>query len=222
MSDDSHHEIELKRLLIGEDAADRLVSALGPVASDLEQVNHVFDTPDLRLHQSRYSFRLREEGGTFILTAKGPSRELSSNISTRTEAETEVEKPDADLMLSGRRDLIAALRERVTGEAFAGLWQGLDQARAGQPLREIGSFNNRRRTVKVVVPPDVELHVEVDQTRFPNGNVDDEVEIELPSPELAAAVEAWLADVTAAAGIDTKPSSPKLARFYAAREKVTP
>lgn len=217
MSDTAHQEIELKRLLIGVGAADKLVSVLGHVASDLEQINHVFDTPDLRLRQSRYSLRLREQGGAFILTAKGPSRELSSNVNTRTEAEAAVDKPVADLVLAGHRDPISALRERATDAAFIDLWQGLERARAGEPLREVGSFENRRRTVTVVVSPDIELHVEIDQTRFPNGDVDEEVEIELPSPELVATVESWLASVTAAAGIDTKPSSPKLARFYAAR-----
>jgi len=71
-------EIELKRRLVGPDAAERLLGALDTVVSDVEQVNHVFDTSDRRLKKARYAFRVREEDGRFILTAKGPSRGMTT------------------------------------------------------------------------------------------------------------------------------------------------
>jgi len=89
MPSDSSQEIELKRRLVGPGAAERLLAVLGPVASDVEQVNHVFDTPERRLRKGRHSFRLREEAGRFILTAKGPSQGVSKSVSTRTEAEAD-------------------------------------------------------------------------------------------------------------------------------------
>jgi len=211
-----HQEIELKRLLVGAGAADRLVLALGPVASDVEQTNHVFDTPDGRLRKQRFSVRLRNEDGHFSVTAKAPSRGVRGSVSARTEAEARVDTRVAEQILAGAVDPVAALRGRATDAAFAELWQGLGAARAGQPLHEVGRFQNRRRTIAVVVPPNLALRAEVDQTRLPDGRVDEEVEIEIPDAALAEAVEAWLEERALAAGVETRASSSKLGRFYAA------
>jgi uncharacterized protein YjbK len=211
-----HQEIELKRLLGGDGAADRLVRALGAVASDLQQINHVFDTRDFSLHQSRFALRLRSEDGKNTLTAKGPGVGVSASVTSRTEAEVEIEAEVALEIRSGQLDPVAVLRDRARDGAYAELWSGIERARRGQPLREIGHFANRRRTVRVALPSGIGLHVEVDQTRFPDGRVDEEVEAELPSAELAIAVEAWLDDLATKAGVETKPSSAKLARFYTA------
>lgn len=214
----STHEIELKRRLVGHDAADRLVQVLGPVASDVEQVNHVFDTPDRSLHRTRHTLRLREEAGRFILTAKGPSRGVSGSVIARTEAESEIEPELARRLLSGQGNPLSELRQRATDAAFDGLWEGFEHARAGQPLRELGQFHNRRRTVHAAISPELRVCVEVDRTRFPDGRVDDEVEIELSRPELAGEVEAWLEARAEAAGIETEASTAKFGRFYAALE----
>jgi uncharacterized protein YjbK len=219
MPSHSHQEIELKRLLVGDGAADRLVKALGPVAADLTQTNHFFDTSDGRLRRKRHSVRLRDEDGRFFLTAKAPSRGVGGSVSARTEAEAEVEVETAQQILAGTLDPAATLRQRVTDPAFAELWEGLDAAREGRPLQHVGQFQNRRRVVAVVVPPELALRVEVDQTRFPNGRVDEEAEIEIPDAGLAQAVETWLEQQAARAGIETKPSSSKLGRFYAALEE---
>lgn len=226
MSAHSSNEIELKRRLAGPDAAERLLAVLGPVASDVEQVNHVFDTPERGLHRARHTLRLREEvrlreeAVRFILTAKGPSRGVSVSVSVRSEAESEIEPDVARRLLAGEGDPLAELRQRATDAAFDGLWEGIEQARSGQPLRELGQFRNRRRTVRVVVSPALRFSVEVDRTHFPNGRIDDEVEIELGRPELAAEVEAWLAERASAAGIETQPSTSKFGRFYAALEEA--
>lgn len=216
-----HQEIELKRLLVGEGAADRLVAALGPVAADVTQTNHFFDTPDGRLRQKRFSVRLRDEDGRFILTAKAPSRGVGGSVTARTEAEAEVETATAQQILAGTLDPATTLRQRATNPAFAELWDGLEAARTGQPLQRVGQFQNRRRVVAVVLPPALALRVEVDQTHFPNGRVDEEAEIEIPDAELAATVETWLEQRAMAAGIQTQPSSSKLGRFYAALEAIT-
>ena len=57
----SHEEIELKRLLSGDAAADKLIAFLGQIAAQKKQINHVFDTDDRRLNQQRYAVRLRFE-----------------------------------------------------------------------------------------------------------------------------------------------------------------
>ena len=214
----THQEIELKRLLVGDGAADRLVAALGPVAADVTQTNHFFDTSDGRLRQKRFSVRLRDEDGRFILTAKAPSRGVAGSVTSRTEAEAEVEASMAQQILAGTLDPATTLRQRATDPAFAELWQGLEAARAEQPLQHVGQFQNRRRVVAVVVPPALALRVEVDQTYFPDGRVDEEAEIEIPDAELAGTVEAWLEQRAIEAGIQTRGSSSKLGRFYAALE----
>ena len=211
------HEIELKRLLLGPAAADTLIAALGPVAEHQHQVNHVFDTEDYRLRQHRHSVRLRFENGAPILTAKGPSQSLGAHTSSRTEAEARIDATSASDILAGARDPIAVLRERATDPAFDELWSGLARARGELSLRHIGSFENLRRTVPVVIEPGLQLVVEVDRTLLP-GRVDHEVEIEIPDERRVADVEAWLEQRAAAAGVELAPASTKLARFYAAFE----
>src|SRR5688572_15151150 len=138
MPSHSHQEIELKRLLVGDGAADRLVAALGPVAADLTQTNHFFDTPDARLRKNRFSVRLRDEDGRFVLTAKAPSRGVGGSVSARTEAEAEVDGATAQQILAGTLDPAATLRQRAAAPAFAELWDGLAAARADQPLHHVG------------------------------------------------------------------------------------
>jgi len=215
--ENAKQEVEVKRLLLSQGAADLLVSALGPVTADKQQVNHVLDTEGGSLRKLRYSLRLRFEDGAPILTAKGPGKRLGADTSTRDEAEARIEHELASAVLSGLRDPVELLREQVGDESFGPLWQGLAEARGGLPLREVGSFENRRRVVPVHLPSGLELNVEVDRTRFPDGHVDEEVEIELPNGEFVSEVESWLAQRALDAGIVTGPSSPKLAPFYAHR-----
>jgi uncharacterized protein YjbK len=216
MAPHGHQEIELKRLLVGEGAADKLAAALGPVAAHKAQINHLFDTADRRLRQHRYSMRLRFENGTPILTSKGPSRQVGADTRARTEAEATIDARLAQSILEGKTDPVAVLRELATDAAFAELYRGLDDARAGRPLQSLGHFENQRRTIPVVLPDGLALDVEVDRTRFPDGRIDEEVEIEVPSDDVVAAVEAWLSQRAAAAGVMTRPSTPKIARFFAA------
>jgi hypothetical protein len=214
----SHREVELKRLLVGEGAAERLIQSLGLVVADKRQVNHLFDTGDGRLRQRHYSVRLRIEDESAILTAKGPAERLSNDVSVRDEAEANIDSALGAEILAGRRDPVAALRERVKNPAFAALWQGLSEASAGQEVGLIGAFENRRRVVRACLPSGLELNVEVDRTRFPDGHADDEVEIELPDIGLVPEVEAWLAGQARAAAVVTAPATAKLARFYAHRK----
>lgn len=212
-------EVELKRLLVGDSAAEKLIGLLGAVAADKRQLNHVFDTADGRLRRQRYSVRLRFEDGCPILTAKGPGRRVSGDTAVRDEAEATIDERLARDILAGARDPVQVLRQRVPAGAFEPLWRGLAEARGGLPLETMGAFENRRRVVPVRLPSGVALEVEIDRTRFPDGHEDDEVEIELPSHELAAEVEDWLAARASEAGVATAPATPKVARFYARRSE---
>ncbi len=210
-------EIELKRLLVGEGAAERLLAALGGSAAvTKKQTNHFFDTADGSLNQAHYILRLRFEDGEPILTAKGPGSAVANSTSHKLEAEAAIEPETAQAILAERLDAQTALQAKITDATFDELWRGLLQARAGRALVVVGSFENERRVVPVVLPSGLALDVEVDRSRFPHGASDQEVEIELPSEEVAAEVEAWLEGVARDAGVGTAPSSPKIARFLAA------
>jgi uncharacterized protein YjbK len=219
---DRHHEVELKRRLVGPGAADKLIAALGaPVREDKRQRNHIFDTDDGRLHRSRFALRLRVEEGAVFLTAKGPGRSVGASTGSKLEAETRIESALAEAILAGERDVLAELRDRVRDPAYESLWRGMDAALAGTAVRSRGSFENRRRTIPVDLPGGLQVDVEVDQTRFSRERADEEVEIELPDEQAVAVAEAWLERLTRDAGIATAPSSPKIARFYEARAETT-
>ncbi len=216
MISDGRREVELKRLLVGPKAGDRLIAALGAgVREEKTQRNHFFDRSDRRLGRARYSVRLRFEDHRAILGAKGPSRPVGVSTASRDEAESDLESFEAEALVQGGIDPITTLRQRVLDPAFAGLWRGLEAAREGRALRNWGAFENVRRLVPVALPRGQPLLVEVDRTLFPGGRIDEEVEIELPREELSGEAEAWLEARARAAGIETRVSTPKVARFFA-------
>ena len=64
--------------------------------------------------------------------------------------------------------------------------------------------------------------MQFDRTTFPNHRVDHEVEIELRREDAAQDVEAWLEATALAAGVEMKDSTPKIARFFASKERGSP
>ncbi len=205
----------LKLLLVGDGAADKLIAALGgDVCADKRQVNHIFDTDARSLDRSRHALRLRLEGPDAWLTAKGPTSRVGVDTGSKAEAEAAVEPEVVDALLAGRLDPLSVLRTRVTDPGYAELWKGLEVARRGGALRLWGHFANRRRTVRTSAAG-LELDIEVDRTVFTNGRVDEEVEIEVPREGLVPKVEEWLDATLRAAGIESKKSTPKIARFFA-------
>ena len=216
----AHHEIELKRMLVGKDAADRLVAALGGrPAHDLGQTNHVLDTANHALRKARAFLRLRRENGSAYLTAKGPTRSVGRSTGSKVEAEAEIDPRLAGRILAGQVDALGALRRRLRGHAYEELLDAIDRARGTRDLRASGHYENRRRAMPVRLPSGRRVVVEVDRTRFPGGRVDDEVEIEVPNERAVPEVERWLDGVLRKAGIRTKKSTPKIARFYASRAR---
>jgi uncharacterized protein YjbK len=215
-SPESSTELELKRLLLGEQAAAQLLALLGAPLTTKHQVNHIFDTPERHLSQARHSLRLRFEDGQAVLTAKGPSRKVGAAASSRTEAEANIEAQIAADILAGRRDPLAELKEREQDPDYTELWRGIELALAGRPLQQMGQFENQRRCIPVTLPSGLRLQVELDRSVFPGGRVEEEVEIEIPEERRVAEVETWFEGLARAAGIETASSAPKLARFYAA------
>lgn len=209
-------EIELKRLLVGKNAANRLIQALGrgPEA-EKRQVNHIFDTDGLRLSKSKYAARLRLEDGQAFLTVKGPNHSVGASTDSKVEAEVALDSKLASRIINGDLDPITVLREHLPDQAYAQLWRGVDEVRGGRPLKRLGQFENVRRTVPIVLPSGTTLRIEFDHTDFPNGRSDDEVEIELPNDAVANEVEAWLDATAQAAGVRTAAATPKTVRFLA-------
>ncbi|HEX8159577.1 MAG TPA: CYTH domain-containing protein [Solirubrobacteraceae bacterium] len=213
-----HDEVEIKRLLADDDAAERFIAALGaPIRAEKRQVNAIFDTEDGRLAGASYLLRLRTEGESAFLTAKGPGRTVSTTTAARMEAEAEIARPDlVDDLFSGAVEPLCLLRTSVPDDAYAELWRGFDEARACRVLRCAGRFANLRRVIDVTLPSGLALTVEVDRTDFPNDRTDNEIEIEVPDESVVDEVERWLDGLTRKARIETAPSSPKLARFHEA------
>jgi uncharacterized protein YjbK len=216
-----NNEVEIKRLLADDDAAERFVAALGaPVRAEKRQVNAIFDTQDGRLAGASYMLRLRTEDASAFLTAKGPARTVSATTASRMEAETAIAPDLVDDLLAGEVEPLCLLRAHVTDETYAELWRGLDEARACRVLRCAGRFENLRRVVDVTLPSGLALTVEVDRTEFPNDRTDNEIEIEVADETVVDEVEQWLEGLTREAGIETAPSSPKLTRFFEARDRT--
>ena len=215
------HEIEVKRLLLGARARDKFLKALGkPVRKENTQINYIFDTDDRSLDKARYALRLRVEDSKGFLTAKGPSRKVGSSTASKLEAESPVDPGLVEAIRSGRQDPLATLKRRVTDPAFRDLWRGIEEIRAGRPMKLWGHFENLRRTIPVVLPSGLRLQVQTDQTRFPDGSVQSEVEVELPADDRAQEVESWVENVARAAGIETQAGPPKIVRFFAALGRV--
>jgi uncharacterized protein YjbK len=209
-------EIEVKRLLVGENSLDKLITTLGvEVSSSRRQINYIFDTEDRRLDRARYALRLRTENSNAFLAAKGPSRHLSGSTNTKAEAEVSLEASEVDAVLQGLTDPLSLLHARATDPAFAALWSGLDEARGRRPLKCWGRFETLRRTVPVTLPEGWAIQVEFDTTTFPDNRIDHEVEVELPTESAAGRVEEWLEAAALAAGVETKDSTPKIVRFFA-------
>jgi uncharacterized protein YjbK len=214
-----HQEIELKRLLRGPNAIEVLLAALGgAVREEKRQTNHIFDTSGRQLFDAGYTVRLREETGPlFLVTVKGPSRALGSHTGSKPEAEAAVDARVARDILSGAADPVGALRSALGNTEHQKLFAGLDAVRSGKPLVLVGRFDNVRKVIPVTLPGGLGLDVEVDETQFPDGHTDHEVEIEIPSDEQVGEVEAWLSSTLQRAGVEHTTSSPKLVRFYSHR-----
>jgi uncharacterized protein YjbK len=165
-------EIEWK-LVLDAAAAARLTAALalrlGP-GTAREQENRFIDTPDRRLRRARMNLRLRRErcpSGTIVLvTGKRPpaAARTAPGLFHHDEIESVVNDPPWDALLADLR--------RVPLHPD---WQA---ALGDAPRVDLGGFSNQRLTWDA----DGE-HICLDETHFPDGRVDHEVEIETNDPE---------------------------------------
>jgi uncharacterized protein YjbK len=93
------------------DAAD------GQPGSALRQINHFFDTEDLALNNAKYTLRLREEAGNYVLGAKGPERKSEDGTLTeKPEEERRIEESDAREMLKGSKSPLGVLEAILSAD----------------------------------------------------------------------------------------------------------
>lgn len=218
----SGKEVELKLAVEGETAFAALARAAGsPARAATKQVNHFFDTADGRLHAKRHTIRLREEEGSFTLTAKGPEKQGQKGpLTTRSEEEIALDVDQANAILEGTRSPLDTLEQRV-GSRGAELVAAIRNILGGSNVAEVGSFQNERSRLPVrlsIGTDTVEVEFEMDRTTFAGHRVDYEVEVELRGVDVemaTAAVKAFFAK----AQVEWREAPSKAKRFFDTLER---
>jgi uncharacterized protein YjbK len=212
-------EVELKLALSSRDellAFRNLVG--GKAAPPVVQENHFFDSADRVLDRAKHACRLRREGEKLIVTVKGPGKRSQAGLLIeRAEEEIEVSAAQAALMLKGQESPLAAFAVR-TGRRPAVL-ADMDRLLEGRSLTILGCFSNLRTRIEALVAIHGQpraLVFELDQTTFPGGKVDYEIEVEVPRGVDAGALRQVIEDLCRRAGITPRRAPGKLERFMKA------
>ncbi len=211
-------EVELKFQLPDGRAARALAAAAGEELSSAVQVNHVFDTPGRDLRGRGLTLRLREEDGRWTVTLKGPSRRVGA-ARDREELEAAIDAAGAAAILDGEASPLDALEPAPGPGGLLATARSL----AGDRVRSLGSFRNRRTRVRASVPGHGVAVLEIDRTELPGGRIDHEVELELAQAPGSAdpradRAEAWLRRLLEDIGVEPATSSGKTGRFLEALE----
>jgi uncharacterized protein YjbK len=162
-------EIELKYVLEGEGAYQRLCEFLAPPVAEFDQVNHYFHTADLAVPGPGGMIRVRVERGKTLFAVKLGGR-LSGGVLSASEFEIELPKGD-EFYRSSPQALWEAgnpgmeLLERECGAKVPLLW-------AGRLINHRAVFRWEHG-----------CRLEADASLFPDGYKDYEVELETASPE---------------------------------------
>lgn len=225
-------EREIKLLLPDAAAYERVAGALGPVSERL-QINHFFDVPGDALRRERIGVRLRSEAGERWLTLKGASSPgAASALVERVELEVPIEAGAFEAALASGLDLSGwrARLERAAGSeatptppAVAALLERVSALCAGRRLARQAGFENRRKQASIALRDEagpLPLLLQLDETRFPDGRTDHEIEVELdehgPEPaRVQRALTLWLASLGVTG---TRTASSKFARRMQPRE----
>jgi len=200
-------EIELKLGLRDPASLGALLRVLPAPVAVREQRNHYLVDPEGNLARAELMLRAREEWDAsrdpatlerVVITAK---RRTSVTAGVFTAEEREDELP-----IPAWRDFLATGRGLAGREGDALAWAR--EVAGFEELRVLGVMTNLRRLVELEG-----FVLEVDETRFPDGTVDVEVEVETATPAMARAV---VEDAAARAGVALfEQPLGKYARFLA-------
>ena len=162
-------EVELKYGLAGRSDYEKLCRKMDPPLEDNEQVNHYFQSPDGRIPGDKGVVRIRLEKGEVLFTVKlGGS--LTEGVASSREYEEPWKGPVEDPPL---------LSESIWESGYAGMDALAQTFGPGFSLVWAGKMINRRK----IYPVAANLLLEVDASRYPDGYVDYEVELETMNPD---------------------------------------
>lgn len=161
-------EIEIKLRLEGRAQYDKLCREMGTPADGWEQINHYFRSEDGRIPGEEGVIRIRLERGKAVFTVKLGS--LKEGLASAQEYEEDWQGP---------LEQMPPPSTAMWDAGHAGL-QALEQ-RSGRrfPLVWVGTMINQRRLYRTAEG----LCMEVDASRYPDGEEDYEVEVETDHPE---------------------------------------
>jgi uncharacterized protein YjbK len=161
-------EQELKFALANRGVFDQLLSALGPPQQSLQQANHYFST-QAEWPDPLWTLRLRQENDQFEVTLKSGRRQLGNFFEAR-EINHPVSPTEAQQFLSLQWP-----------EPFW-QWPPLQVLRGEfgvQAVVLVGSLRNHRHCC----PQPSGWMAELDETFFPDGSIDYELEVETNQPQ---------------------------------------
>ena len=197
-------EREWKIQVGGPKAMKRLLEHLGEPAREHAQRNVYFDTPGADLRSRKRMLRVRIAGGAIVITFKSQSRIVDGFMSSR-EVEEGLDPGPWSAIERGERDL-AELNHAPVVAAL----EGVESPR----LEPHGELRNLRR----FYPRSGGYTLELDETRYPDGTIDGEIEAEV-APELAEAVRQDLEALLGAVGLPMTPQNEsKYARLLARKK----
>jgi uncharacterized protein YjbK len=161
-------EIEIKLRLEDRAQYERLCRALGRPQDAWEQVNHYYCSEDGKIPGEEGVIRIREEKGGAVLTVKLGS--LKDGLASAREYEA---------VWCGRLEEAPPSSSAIWETGHAGL-KALEQTYGKPfPLVWLGKMINQRRLYLSPEGPSLE----VDASRYPDGEEDYEVEVETEHPE---------------------------------------
>lgn len=184
-------EIEIKLDLQNKENFSRLIDYFGIIAEPSRQENHFLDTADRDLSSYGWAMRLRIENKTATLTLKGLTSSEDGGLATRPEIESQLQLSDANEYLkSGIR----------TSQIPAKFREHLNFLKKSDVLQGMLTFTNYRHRVGWSVE-NIEAEIELDETHFPDGSKDYELEVELKSKQQYQAIMNGLAELLEKNGI---------------------
>lgn len=190
-------EVERKLLLPDRHAWSALAQHLRG-AQSLHQHNRFLDDAARTWQTTGLALRVREVDDCTWLTVKGPGVQ-DGDFVRRAEWEQEIPRHHRDLLLAGDATSTAWVVQWLSGrgaEAPAG---------SGAPLREIAAFSNLRH-LGWWEHDGRPWEIALDRSRYPDGSVVYELELELRD-QAAAPASAALDALLTAAGVDATPST---------------